>query len=100
MVHTTTQVTLIGKGFSSAPADTTTSSSRAQPDKQVVVTLRLPDPGYYGTAILFVHAALALLKERAALPGPGVHTPGFLLRDTTYLERIQSTGVRVDVDWQ
>jgi short subunit dehydrogenase-like uncharacterized protein len=61
--------------------------------------MRLPDPGYYGTAILLVHAALALLQERQALPPPGVHTPGFLLRDTSYMERLQRAGVRVDVEW-
>jgi short subunit dehydrogenase-like uncharacterized protein len=98
------QVTLIGKGFSSRPPPPefggSSSSTGQQPDRQVTVSMRLPDPGYYGTSILLVHAALVLLQERQALPAPGVHTPGFLLRNTRYMEQLQQAGVRLDVEWQ
>ncbi len=44
-----------------------------------------------------LQAALTILEERGKLPPPGVHTPGFLLRNTTLPERLQLRGIRISI---
>ncbi len=56
-----------------------------------------PDPGYTATSIFLVQAALSVLLDGPdKLPPPGVHTPGALLRNTGFVERIKARGVKVE----
>lgn len=61
------------------------------------------DPGYLYTAKLMAAAAMALLGERATCLASvggagGVYTAGFLLRDTSIVDRLKADGFKFEVE--
>ena len=76
--------TLVARGYSkglpptASPAAGGGSGSAVQrpqlPDREVVLRITGPDPGYAATAVFLVQAGLTVLLERSKLPPPGVHT--------------------------
>ena len=77
------------------------AAAQSKPDREVRVRLSAPEPGYVATPIFLVHAGLELFKERQAIAerlGPGgVFTAGTLLWGTSYLKRLQSAGIGLEV---
>ena len=90
------------------------------PDIEVVTRVSGPEPGYIACSIFIVQArarwshvacslclmvrlastglqaAATVLEERQRLGPPGVHTPASLLRNTSYLQRLRSRGIKVE----
>uniref|UniRef100_A0A7R9YR15 Saccharopine dehydrogenase NADP binding domain-containing protein n=1 Tax=Chlamydomonas euryale TaxID=1486919 RepID=A0A7R9YR15_9CHLO len=86
-------VTLVARGYKDADS----AGPGSPPDREVVLRISGPDPGYAATSIYLAQAALTVLEDRGKLPGPGVHTPGALLCDTGYAERLQARGIKIEV---
>ncbi|KAG1677801.1 hypothetical protein FOA52_008565 [Chlamydomonas sp. UWO 241] len=91
-------VTLVALGYSAAPPPSDDGGAlQLQPDREVVLRVSGPDPGYHATAIYLAQAGLSLLTDRGQLPAPGVHTPGALLCDTSYPDRLRARGISIEV---
>lgn len=72
----------------------------AQPDMKVTTRVAGPEPGYIACSIFIVAAARALIEEREKINEivqPGVHTPAFLLQNTTYVDRLKARGITFEV---
>lgn len=89
--QTSFKITCLASGF---------SQSAIKPDQQPDKTIRLeitgPEPGYVACSIFIVAAAMTLLEEANHISvsvRPGVMTPGILLRETSYIERVQERGI-------
>mmetsp|Transcript_21039 Transcript_21039/g.45571 ORF Transcript_21039/g.45571 Transcript_21039/m.45571 type:complete len:418 (-) Transcript_21039:167-1420(-) len=67
--------------------------------KEVVLRAELHDPGYLGTALLFVLVAKTLLEEKESLTAKkGVLTPAALLHDSKLLHRMSEHGVNFKIE--
>ena len=74
--------TLIARGYASGPAQPVAGASAGfkgdkrgpKPDREIVLRITGPDPGYSATAIFLAQAGISVLLDRAKLPSPGVHT--------------------------
>ncbi|EFN50859.1 hypothetical protein CHLNCDRAFT_59409 [Chlorella variabilis] len=86
------QFTNIAKGYSKGAPEAPDQA----PDIEIVTRVSGPEPGYISCAIFVVQAAITLLEERQSLGLPGVHTPASLLRDTTYIDRLRSRGIKFE----
>jgi hypothetical protein len=67
-----------------------------KPDKTIRLEITGPEPGYIACSIFVVTAAMTLLEEADTISArvrPGVKTPGILLHETSYIERIQERGI-------
>ena len=60
-------LTLAGKGWSEKLTEPTDAHS-SNPDKELVVRVSGPEPGYIATPICMVQAALVLLRDADKLP--------------------------------
>ncbi|KDD74806.1 hypothetical protein H632_c1062p0 [Helicosporidium sp. ATCC 50920] len=64
------------------------------PDLIHTVDVIGPEPAYKACAMFVVQGAVTLLEERGKLKAePGVHTPGYLFRDTKYVQRLEARGI-------
>lgn len=80
--------------FASGYARGAPPAPSAPPDARVATRVEGPEPGYVACAIFVVAAAATLLEERERLGvPPGVHTPAWLLHNTTYVDRLRARGV-------
>jgi hypothetical protein len=71
---------LVARRYSTAPPPSGGDAEKPQPDREVVLRVSVPDPGYHATAIYLAQAGLSLLTDRGQLPAPGVHTLGAIER--------------------
>lgn len=60
-------LTLAGKGWSDKLCESTDSHSQ-QPEKELIVQVSGPEPGYVATPICMVQAAMVILREEDKLP--------------------------------
>ncbi|XP_063713664.1 saccharopine dehydrogenase-like oxidoreductase [Symsagittifera roscoffensis] len=71
---------------------------KKQPTVHATSVFRGPDAAYIGTSIIFLEAALCLLKEPDNMPNEGgVYTPGIAFRDTTLIERLRGCGFQIEL---
>ncbi|GFU54997.1 saccharopine dehydrogenase-like oxidoreductase [Nephila pilipes] len=89
----TTTVTLLGKGWKnklSEPTDQHTS----EPDTQMKLIIKGPEPAYSLTAICMVQAGLTIIQDTDNLPlEGGVITPGVAFENTDLLQRLEKRGM-------
>jgi short subunit dehydrogenase-like uncharacterized protein len=71
--------------------------SHVMKERSVVTSITGPEPGYVACSIFIVAAAIVMLEEIEKLPPPGVWTPGMLLINTSYIERVRRRGVEFTV---
>ena len=65
-----------------------------RPDLHITTRVAGPEPGYMACSIFIVAAAVTMVEERKKLPKEGgVYTPAFLLKDTTYIDRLKARGI-------
>jgi len=93
---TTTSYTFIGKGYSTRLTDPSEKHTGA-PDKEIVVKVNGPEPGYVLTPICMVQAAYTVLAEKEKIPECGVLTSGAALAKTTIIERLNKHNVTFKV---
>ncbi len=67
MDETSFALTLAGKGWSEKLAEPTDSHA-SEPEKELVVKVSGPEPGYVATPICMVQAALVILRDADKLP--------------------------------
>lgn len=60
-------LTLVGKGWNETLSEPTDSHSQ-QPEKELVVQVTGPEPGYVATPIFMVQSAMVILREDDKLP--------------------------------
>jgi len=94
IAQTSFDMTFFGRGFSDAVA--AGAGPGARPDREVVYRISGPEPGYIACGIFISEAALVMLEEPGSLPPPGVHSPGALLWETTYLSRLRAAGITIE----
>ncbi|GAB4820285.1 hypothetical protein N2152v2_007331 [Parachlorella kessleri] len=93
MRDTVFYMTNVGHGFSQGSP----STPGEKPDVEIVTRVSGPEPGYLACSIFIVQAAITLLEERDKIDAPGgVFTAGALLRSTTYIDRLQSRGIKFE----
>ena len=63
---------------------------------QIVTRVHGPEPGYVATPIFLSAAALTLLADRPKLPHGGVFTAGVLFKDSSYISRLKSLGIKFE----
>jgi hypothetical protein len=68
------------------------AANRQRPDRFVHTRLTGMDPGYRGTSVIVVQAALCMLRERTRIPH-GVRTPGSAFVKTSLVHRLQDAGL-------
>ncbi|XP_054716477.1 saccharopine dehydrogenase-like oxidoreductase [Uloborus diversus] len=85
------------KGWSEKLLDSTDKHVEP-PNKELIATVEGPDPGYITTAICMVNAALVVLNEADKLPeSGGVFTPGAAFSDTSLVSRMESRGIKINI---
>ncbi|CAL4152147.1 unnamed protein product, partial [Meganyctiphanes norvegica] len=88
--------TLVGKGWENVALQS--SDHPAAPDKDIVVEVSGPDPGYAATSLMLVSCAMTLLREKSSCTEKGgVLTPGVAFMNTNILERLQERGMKFKV---
>lgn len=86
-------LTLAGKGWDEKLAEPSDTYSK-DPEKELVVRVSGPEPGYVATPIFMVQAALVLLCETDKLPAKGgVFPPGAAFAKTSLIERLIKRGI-------
>ncbi|XP_046635141.1 saccharopine dehydrogenase-like oxidoreductase [Daphnia pulicaria] len=89
-------LTLAGKGWSEKLAEPT-DVNKSRPEKELVVQVSGPEPGYVATPICLVQAALVLLREADKLPSEGgVYPPGAAFGKTSLIKRLTKYGVKFE----
>ncbi|KAI1288149.1 Saccharopine dehydrogenase-like oxidoreductase [Halotydeus destructor] len=85
-------LTSVGRGFSDI------SRRSGKLDKEMIVRIRGPHPGYPATTICVIQTLMTLLEESHLMPKEGgVLTPGAAFRKTSLLERLKTNGLSVEV---
>eukprot|EP01116_Phalansterium_solitarium_P011012 TRINITY_DN26623_c0_g1_i1.p1 TRINITY_DN26623_c0_g1~~TRINITY_DN26623_c0_g1_i1.p1 ORF type:complete len:420 (+),score=114.83 TRINITY_DN26623_c0_g1_i1:107-1366(+) len=87
------KMTFYARGTSAAAG---TPKGPVKPDWQVVTQVSGPEFGYLACAIWVTQAALCILANKSKMPR-GVLTPAAALRDTDYIDRVQTAGFRFEV---
>ena len=96
MAQTTFEMMNFAAGYSQGRPLSTTPEQ--PPDMKITTRVAGPEPGYIACSIFIVAAAVTLVEEREKLGvPPGVHTPAFLLQNTTYVDRLKARGITFEV---
>ena len=97
--HTSFEMKFIAKGYVSDPL-----SDKAATYKEILTTVKGPEPGYVATPIMFHEVGKCLLEERQNIPilkkcPGGIFTPGALFGypESTLINRLQKVGVKFEV---
>lgn len=67
MAQTSFSMTLAGRGWNDKLTETSDAYSKS-PDKEMVVRVSGPEPGYVATPICLIQCALVIIKETEKLP--------------------------------
>ena len=93
MRETSFSLTIYGRGYSDA-----VESSPVHPyDREVVVKVSGPEPGYVATPIIMVHCAVQLLKAKGLPISGGVYSTAACFRGTDLVEELCKRGVNFEV---
>ncbi|KAI1288110.1 Saccharopine dehydrogenase-like oxidoreductase [Halotydeus destructor] len=85
-------MTAIGRGRSSS------ANPEEGLDKEMIVRVEGPHPGYTATSLFVIQCLMTLLEERRSMnKDGGVLTPGAAFRKTTLIERLVNNGLIVKI---
>eukprot|EP01023_Acetabularia_acetabulum_P048958 TRINITY_DN5198_c0_g1_i5.p1 TRINITY_DN5198_c0_g1~~TRINITY_DN5198_c0_g1_i5.p1 ORF type:complete len:414 (-),score=54.90 TRINITY_DN5198_c0_g1_i5:864-2105(-) len=91
--NTRFEKTMFVSGYAKGPPE----NNSQKPDMHMKVKISGPEPGYVTTPIVLVQAAKILLEEKLNLPEFGVHTPASLLAKTSYIQKLQQSGISFQI---
>jgi short subunit dehydrogenase-like uncharacterized protein len=93
MAETSFTLTLAGRGWDDKLAEPT-DVYKEDPNKELIVRVSGPEPGYVATPLFMVACALVVIREAEKMPSEGgVYAPGAAFAKTTLIERLTKRGI-------
>jgi short subunit dehydrogenase-like uncharacterized protein len=90
--------TLVAHGWQDKLTEPTDQHT-TPPDTKMILRVKGKNPGYGATCILFLQAALTILRESDRLPSTGgVYTPGVAFRNTSLIDQLNKYNVTFTIE--